>query len=79
MYENAEQWKLNKNGIKILAQGTPVIIFGAYNYNKPKPWNALVNDNTANNYTADSLFMFVRPYFEKLTIEQTEKDSLGAH
>jgi len=79
MYENAEQWKLNKNGIKILAQGTPVIIFGAYSYDKPKPWYALVNDDTANNYAADSLFMFVRPYFEKLIIEQTEKDSLGTH
>ena len=76
MYENAEQWKLHKNGMKILSQGTPVIIFGEYAYEKPKPWYALSLDEHANEYSADSLFTFVSPLLEKIKTEQTERDSL---
>lgn len=76
MYENAEQWKLHKNGMQILSQGTPVIIFGEYAYEKPKPWCALSLDEHANDYSADSLFTFVSPLLEKIKTEQTERDSL---
>ena len=76
MYENAEQWRLHKNGMKILAQGTPVIIFGAYAYNEPKPWYALAKEGNTNNYNVDSLFKFVSPYIEKIKTEQAERDTL---
>jgi hypothetical protein len=76
MYENAEQWKLHRNGMKILSQGTPVIIFGEYAYEKPKPWYALSLDEHANDYSADSLFTFVSPFLERIKTEQIERDSL---
>jgi len=76
IYENAEQWKLHKNGMKILAQGTPVLIFGEYAYEKPKPWYGLAKDGLTNNYSADSLFKFLSPYIEKLETEQAERDTL---
>jgi hypothetical protein len=76
IFENSEQWKLHKNGMKIRSQGTPVIIFGEYAYDKPKPWYALTVDGHANNYTADSLFKYVNPFLEKIKTEQTERDSL---
>ncbi len=76
IYENAEQWKLHKNGMKILSQGTPVIIFGEYAYEKQKPWYALSIDEHANEYTPDSLFKFVGPFLDKIKTEQTERDSL---
>jgi len=75
IYENAEQWKLNKNGREILVQGTPVIIFGEYAYDKPKPWYSLSIDEHANNYTPDSLLKFVSPFLEKIKTEQVERDS----
>ena len=76
IYENAEQWKLHKNGMEILSQGTPVIIFGEYAYEKQKPWYALSFDEHANDYTPDSLFKFVSPFLEKIKTEQTERVSL---
>lgn len=37
MYEWADQWKL-KGTDNVLAKGIPVIVFGTYNFDGPKPW-----------------------------------------
>ena len=47
LYEWAEQWVLSKDGRQILAQGTPVVIFGDYAYEQPAPWKRLIEDPLA--------------------------------
>ena len=43
LYEWADQWILNdKEEIKV--KGTPVIVFGSYNFDQPKPWLQLVKN-----------------------------------
>lgn len=41
MYDWADQWKL-KGTDNVLAKGIPVIVFGTYNFDGPKPWLQLV-------------------------------------
>jgi len=43
LYDWAEQWIMDKQE-KLLAKGTPVIVFGTYNFKAAKPWLQLVND-----------------------------------
>jgi hypothetical protein len=47
IYDWAEQWVLSKDGRQILAQGTPVVIFGDYTYDQPAPWKRLIEDPQA--------------------------------
>jgi hypothetical protein len=42
MYTWGEQWILDEKGTKVIAKGTPVIIFGEPNF-KTKPWKDLQN------------------------------------
>jgi hypothetical protein len=51
LYHWADQWKLSPNGETIQAYGTPVIIFGAYEYKNIAPWKHLVE--TPNNASID--------------------------
>ncbi len=45
-YGWANQWKLNSSD-KLIAKGTPVIIYGMYPFGKPKPWLSLVDNPNA--------------------------------
>lgn len=46
MYDWADQWKLKGTDV-VLAKGTPVIVFGSFDFDGPKPWLALANDPKA--------------------------------
>lgn len=46
MYDWADQWKL-KGTDNVLAKGIPVIVFGTYNFDGPKPWLQLVANSKA--------------------------------
>lgn len=47
IYEWADQWRVSRDGLSILAYGTPVIIFGDYAYGKRPPWKRLIEDPQA--------------------------------
>lgn len=55
IYNWAEGWLLGNSGQKILKNGTPVVIFGKYDYVSIAPWRMLVDDFRSNNLTADDL------------------------
>lgn len=40
-YEWADQWKLTPDGQDVAEKGTPVIIFGEYDFDAPAPWKML--------------------------------------
>lgn len=44
IYKWAEQWLLTADGESIIAYGTPVIIYGEYNFKGIKPWRLLPTD-----------------------------------
>jgi hypothetical protein len=40
LYEWGEEWELDALGAKILRPGTPVAIFGRYDFDRPPPWQS---------------------------------------
>ncbi len=46
MYDWADQWKLQGTD-NVLAKGIPVIVFGTYDFDGPKPWLQLVSNPKA--------------------------------
>jgi hypothetical protein len=47
IYHWADQWLLTADEATVLRNGTPVVIFGAYDVEAPPPWKLLVHDPAA--------------------------------
>lgn len=77
LYDWADQWILSKG--ELAAQGTPVIIFGAYPFGQGKPWWKLVKDPAALNISLDSMNAVVQPQLQKILDRQAHRDSVLAH
>ncbi|HSD09136.1 L,D-transpeptidase [Flavobacterium sp.] len=75
LYNWADQWVL-ENDENIKFYGTPVIVFGTYNFDAPKPWLQLVNDPKALNISEDEIKEIIAPYLNKIIHEQ-EKRKIG--
>ena len=74
-YEWANQWKLDKSD-KILAKGTPVIVFGMYPFGKPKPWLALVKDSSILIIPVTKLDSLVAEHSPVILKEQNNRSDL---
>lgn len=70
MYGWAEQWVLTKNEQDTKAKGTPVIVYGSYDFEGPKPWLSLVEDGLANDVTEEELSTELAPFIEEILKEQ---------
>ena len=69
MYSWGEQWILDEKGNKILAKGTPVIIFGEPDF-KSKPWKELLKSPKANDYSEAQLNNEIKPFLEEILTQQ---------
>lgn len=69
MYSWGEQWILGEKGTKILAKGTPVIIFGEPNF-KNRPWKQLLDSPKANDYTEEQINNEIKPFQEEIMKQQ---------
>jgi lipoprotein-anchoring transpeptidase ErfK/SrfK len=38
LYEWGEQWALTRDGRQVVTPGTPVVVYGTYDFGKPPPW-----------------------------------------
>ncbi len=61
LYKWAEEWVL-KDDQNITLQGTPVIVFGAYNFDAPKPWLQLVANPAAMDISDDEVEQITQPF-----------------
>jgi hypothetical protein len=75
LYYFAEQWILESD-VKLLAQGTPVIVFGSYSYGDRKPWLNLLDNPKANNISMDDLLEILKPYLPKIMSEQERREKV---
>jgi len=73
MYKFADQWILDQGGNKVKANGTPVIVFGDYNWEGQKPWKKLAKDQNATTYTVDQMNAKVQPFLDKIKEEQNKR------
>lgn len=77
IYDWADQWIVENNGRTIIANGTPVIIYGNYDFDNHPPWYKLENNPNANKITADSLLKLITPYYQVIIQEQSIRDSIA--
>lgn len=60
IYGWADQWTLSTDRRRVEAHGTPVIVFGEYDYVKQPPWKNLVTDYGAASVTGSELEEAIR-------------------
>ncbi len=76
-YYWAEQWIITKDGEDVLAYGTPVIIFGEYNFkNKIQPWKMLAENPDTNNINEEELNKLVKKFLPDIIKKAEARDSL---
>jgi len=72
MFDWAEEWILaDKQTVK--AKGTPVIVFGAYDFDGRRPWLNLAKDSHANDISVASLNEIVSKYQSEILKEQQNR------
>ncbi|HER40435.1 MAG TPA: murein L,D-transpeptidase [Salinimicrobium catena] len=81
IYNWADQWKLNGNKQVVEKNGTPFMVFGEYDYQKPSPWLGMAEDPKGNFLTVselDTLRAYVDRYFkDDRNFEKTEEMKLS--
>jgi hypothetical protein len=55
IFDWADQWKVSAKTGSVIKTGTPVIIFGDYDFGAAKPWLNLANDKQSTNITVSEL------------------------
>lgn len=73
MYDWADEWILaDKETVK--AKGTPVIVYGSFDFDARKPWLNLAKDSHANDIAAETLNGIVTKYQAEILKEQKNRD-----
>ena len=75
LYSWADQWTI-KGTDNILAQGTPVVVFGSYPFGNSRPWFALSQNTNALNISAPDLETVTTPYLPDIMQQQAKKEKL---
>lgn len=74
IYNWAEQWIVTADEESVLAFGTPVIIFGNYDFDSPRPWLQLADNPKSTQIDADDLSNEIEDYSE-IILERKKKRS----
>jgi hypothetical protein len=74
LYTWADQWKLDKDTITL--KGTPVIVFGTYDFDAAKPWLKLAMDATALNISEQQIQEITKPYYEEIIRWQNKRNAV---
>ena len=74
LYEWADQWVLvDDENVKF--KGTPVVVFGSYNFDAPKPWLQLVKNPKALTISVSEMEKVTTPFLSTILKEQEKKKS----
>ncbi len=73
LYKWADQWEL-KGTDNILAKGTPVIVFGNYDFDGEKPWLQLATNPKALDMTEGNVNAIVEKYLPEILLQQKKRD-----
>lgn len=72
LYDWADQWVL-ADAETVKVKGTPVIVFGKYDFKAPKPWLQLLTDPVSLNITDEEMQQIVQPHLNSIIKEQKNK------
>ena len=74
LYKFADEWIL-KDRENIKVKGTPVIVFGNYDFDAPKPWLQLVKDPKALDISESEVENQVKPFLQKILDNQKLREA----
>lgn len=75
LYEWADQWILaDEENVKV--KGTPVVVFGSYPFDAPKPWLQLIANPKAIDVTEDEMEELTKPFLNTILLEQKNRKSV---
>jgi lipoprotein-anchoring transpeptidase ErfK/SrfK len=77
-YNWGEQWVLTPDESDVAAYGTPVIIFGDFDFDDKRPWRYLSENRDANKITRSELGEILSDHIEMILERQTNRESLLA-
>lgn len=69
LYDFADQWELS-NPETVKVKGTPVIVFGSYDFKAPKPWLELAKNPKALTISENEIENVTKPFLENILKEQ---------
>ena len=72
LYNWAEQWVI-KGTDAVLANGTPVVVFGAYPFDGPKPWKMLLTNSAALDLSPDMVTQLISNYMGAILSAQEKR------
>lgn len=75
LYNWADQWVL-ADAYSILVKGTPVIIFGTYDFDSEKPWYEFVSNSKSIDITKEEMEKITKPYLNEILAAQKNRDSI---
>lgn len=74
LYDWADQWVLaDKENVKV--KGTPVIVFGTYDFDGKKPWLQLAKDPKALEISPEEIEKETKPFLDKILTEQKNREA----
>ncbi len=75
LYDWADQWTI-KGTDNILAQGTPVVVFGNYPFGNSRPWHALAQNKNALDISVEELENTIKQFLPAIMQQQAKKEKL---
>jgi hypothetical protein len=72
LYKFADEWVL-ENDQKVKLKGTPVFVFGSYDFDAVKPWLALKENPEAQSISEKQLEKVISPYINTILKEQRKR------
>jgi L,D-transpeptidase catalytic domain len=73
LYNWANQWVLDEKG-QVKTKGTPVVVFGMYDFAGSKPWSKLVSDAHAFDIKDKEIENVTMPYMDELKAQKKTVD-----
>lgn len=68
-YHWADQWVLTPDGNTEIAKGTPVIVYGEYDFDKEAPWKRLVSDIDSTKVTQEEIEKVVKIHLDEINLQ----------
>jgi lipoprotein-anchoring transpeptidase ErfK/SrfK len=72
LYDWADQWVL-ADAETVKVKGTPVVVFGKYDFKAPKPWLAMLKNPKSLNLTEEDIQQLVQPHLNTIMKEQKNR------
>lgn len=72
LYNWADQWVL-ADAETVKVKGTPVVVFGSYNFDGPKPWLELLNNPKALTISESDVNTIIKPHLKTILKEQENR------